>query len=287
MSLGPDPADLDPPPQHIRRSPSSLRGQGEVRGRRSWRRTLPVFIAMITLSAFAGGVWLAYQQGVRQGLRLTPILVRAAPGPMKILPQDPGGVEVPNQDRQVFDVIGPVDLEPRLEQLLPLPEEPLEVPPPGPDPALGLVLPEHRPPLAPEVEVGIAAVAQLEPIAEPDPEPVAGGPEPQGARALLGAPLELAPAADLPGLAPEVAVEGLRIQLGAYRVREEALAGWTVVERRFGRLLEGLRPTIQRAELVEGTFYRLRAGPIGTSAAAKEICRQLLELGADCLVVNP
>lgn len=296
MGPGPDPADLDPPLQHVRRSPFSLHGRGERRRHRSWRRVLPVFIAMITLSAFASGVWFAYEQGVRQGLRLTPILVRAEPGPMKILPQDPGGLEVPNQDHQVFDVIGRVEPEPRVEQLLPPPEEPLEVRPPNPDPASGPA-PERQPPLAPEpaVEVEAAAVAQLEAIAEPDPEPVAE-PEPQASQVLPSAPLELLPAAGLPGLAPklvavgsapEAAVEGLRIQLGAYRVRDEALAGWTVVQRRFRKLLEGLRPTIQRADLAAGTFYRLRAGPINTSTAAKELCRKLLELDADCLVVNP
>jgi len=280
LSLGTDPADLDSPPESLRRGPLSPHGLSEGRG--FWRRALPVFIAMITLGAFAGGVWFAYEQGVRQGLRLTPPLVRAEPGPVKVEPQDPGGLDVPNQDRQVFDVIGEADPEPRVEHLLPPPEEPVEVPPPDPAPQ-----PEPAP--EPEPEVAVLAAPEPEPVAEPEPEPAAE-PEPQAAQAVPGAPVQLLspapPEPAAPAPAPEPAVAGVRIQLGAYRDREWALAGWTVLERQFGELLEGLRPTIQQADLAAGTFYRLQAGPFDSSAAANALCRRLGELGADCIVVG-
>ncbi|MDA1133064.1 MAG: hypothetical protein O2905_07560, partial [Proteobacteria bacterium] len=158
MAAGTDP-DLDPPPEYLRRGPPSPYGDGDGTG--FWRRALPVFIAVVTLGAFAGGVWFAYAHGVRQGLRLTPPLVQAESGPVKVVPKDPGGIEVPNQDREVFDMLEGGNPEPRIEQLLPQPETPLDLPPPEPEPQPG---------------------RQVE--AEPLPTPAAAEPQPAAPEAL-------------------------------------------------------------------------------------------------------
>jgi hypothetical protein len=121
---------------------------------------IPATIAIVTFSAFSGVVWLAYEQGVDRGLQLSPPLIRAESGPVKIPPQDAGGLQVPNQDRQVFDVLVAEAPDRRIEQLLPPPDEPL--PAPEPEPPLTA--------LDPGAEIAIAELPVAEPLLEPAPE---------------------------------------------------------------------------------------------------------------------
>ncbi len=85
-------------------------------------------VGLIVLAAFAGVVWVAYQQGVREGQRSAPPILRADAGPAKETPAEPGGRVVPGQDKRVFDAVtGETREEP--EQLLPPAEEPISAPP--------------------------------------------------------------------------------------------------------------------------------------------------------------
>ncbi len=188
--------DHDPPPAYLRRGPLSMSNPRERRLGKGgdpgvgvqWRRVIPAVIALVTLSAFAAAVWLAYEQGVRRGLQLSPPVVRAQPGPVKIPPVAAGGLDVPNQDKEVFDVLVAQEPEQRVEQLLPPPDEPLPAPEPEPAPA---------PAPAPEPEPEQAPV-EPEPVVAPEQQLAALGP---GAEA--GAE---GPAADL-AAAPVIEVE--------------------------------------------------------------------------------
>ncbi len=102
-------------------------------------------VAMIVLVAFLGVVYVAYQQGVRQGQQMNPPLIVAEPGPVRMEPADPGGFEEPYQDTFVLNG---EDTEGLVETLLPPPEEPIE-----------------RPVLAEEIET-----AQLSDTPEPELE---------------------------------------------------------------------------------------------------------------------
>ena len=92
----------------------------------SGRGPFLLFVAFVVLAAFAGVVYVAYQQGVQQGLRqgrgADLPLVTAEPGPLKVAPEDPGGFEEPFQDQVVLN--GEADAA--VETLLPPPEEPVD-----------------------------------------------------------------------------------------------------------------------------------------------------------------
>ena len=200
--------DHDPPPAYLRRGPLSLSNArerrlgkgGDPREGIQWRRVIPGAIALVTLSAFAAAVWFAYEQGVRRGLQLSPPIIRAETGPVKIPPVAAGGLDVPNQDKEVFDVLVAEEPEARVEQLLPPPDEPLPAPEPEPvvePPAADLAAaPPLEPadeaepePAAESPEQQLAALgpgAEVEPVAEPEPEPVVE-PGPPAAE-LVGAP---------------------------------------------------------------------------------------------------
>ncbi len=57
-----------------------------------------------------------------------PVLVKADPDPVKVVPEDPGGKQVPNQDRAVYgEVDGITETQPTQESLVSTSEEPIDL----------------------------------------------------------------------------------------------------------------------------------------------------------------
>lgn len=77
-------------------------------------------LALATVALFAGVVWYAYQTRERGG---EPPLIAAEEGPAKVRPEEPGGLEVPDQDKLVYEKAAGEPVA-EAEQLLPPPEEP-------------------------------------------------------------------------------------------------------------------------------------------------------------------
>jgi len=84
-------------------------------------------------------------------------------------------------------------------------------------------------------------------------------------------------------------VPGLgQVQLGAFRVPENARLVWAKVLQDNAALLGDLQPRIDvvdRGEL--GTLHLLRVSPIMNVALARSICSELQHRAVDCLVVEP
>lgn len=253
--------------------------------RSRWRSAVAVTVALVTLSAFAGGVWFAYQEGMRKGIELAPPLVRADPSPTKVVPPDPGGMQVANQDKRVFETIANAPVPaPRVEQLLPPPETPMSPPPP--------VVRVAATPPAPLPTPEAANAATL-------PAGMTEGPNgvPVPPREALQQPVNLLPAApQTAAVTPPAAtarpataspVAGFRVQLGAFNDDKAALANWETLKRKHGETLNGLTPAVVAATVNGRSFQRLQAGPLATSAAANELCGRLKASGTDCLVLRP
>lgn len=81
-----------------------------------------VAIALVTVAIFAGAVWYAYRTGAKDSG--PPPLVQADDGPIKVKPDEPGGLEVPDQDKLVYDQLAGEQTE-EAEELLPAAEEPV------------------------------------------------------------------------------------------------------------------------------------------------------------------
>lgn len=105
----------------------------ELRDPPSRSRALGAFLATFALAAFAGVVWYAYDRGLQAGSEATAPLIQADPSPIKVRPEQPGGLEVPNQDKLVYGALRPgQDTGDTVERLLPPPEAPAEPPQPEP-----------------------------------------------------------------------------------------------------------------------------------------------------------
>lgn len=91
---------------------------------------LKVGVAVVAVAIFVGVIWYAYGWGTQQGgdSQALPV-VRAGDGPEKVRPEDPGGMEVPHQDKLVLNESGGNGGQGNVERLLPPPETPQ--PPPA------------------------------------------------------------------------------------------------------------------------------------------------------------
>src|SRR6202035_4929897 len=120
--------------------------------KRRSHRGLAVVLALAVMALSAGALWVGYRLSLgRQGGEVP--LIRADSDPVKVKPDDPGGMEIPNRDRFVFNPKGGMPIE----RLLPPPEVPLPRPAPAPAttqalvPAVAVPAPTGAPGQAPAV----------------------------------------------------------------------------------------------------------------------------------------
>ena len=76
------------------------------------------------------------------------------------------------------------------------------------------------------------------------------------------------------------------IQLGSFKSRETAEAGWTKALRVAGDLLNGLSHVIETVPASNGVVYRLFAEALPDRQAALGLCRTLRDKGTTCIVVR-
>jgi len=255
-------------------------------------RTIGLAVGVVVGAVIAGfAAWTVFAPGSGRNTTDAPLIV-PQPEPYKVRPDDPGGMEVANQDKLVYERVGGDAPSPGAENILPPPEAPRapeQAPPapatPDPEPEPEMIA--EAPEAAPQVEDPVPAVPSESEVApenvaeapSPTPEPVAVEPPPS--------PAPLAPAAD-PLEAAVAAVTGdYLIQIAALRSEEAAEGEWQRVSSRYPDILGGLKPVIVRADLGErGIFFRLRAGPLADRPAAEEVCGSLAAQSVGCLVVR-
>lgn len=150
--------------------------------------------AVVGVAAFAGVIVFAYSSGQNSVYSGVPPLLEADATPTKTRPQDPGGYEVPHQDKLVYERLNAAaPAKPGVERLLPPPEQPLprpvvspQVPPLQPAPVVAVAdVPVPPAPAAPPPAAAVPAplpvpVAQL-PVVAPAPPASALAPAPPAA----------------------------------------------------------------------------------------------------------
>lgn len=203
-----------------------------------------LLIGLALLGAIIAGVWWWQSRDV------TPTgegeLIAAPPGPYKVKPDDPGGMQVEGKGDAAFATsegaapTGALDLGA-------LPEDPVARTAPAPKPA--------------------------------QPAPAA-----QGATAKVQEGGQLV--AKAPPVQPEAPAgpAGSVVQLGAFDSQAIANSAWTSLSGRFG-YLEGLTKIVVPAKVGGRTFYRLRAAT-SSADQARDVCARLKVAGENCLVVN-
>ena len=272
--------------------------------------------AAISVGLVVGiGVW-GYKLLVRD-VSGVPV-VRAAEGPMRVQPEEPGGTQALNQGLAVNGVAAEGGTADPADRLV-LAPEPLELSLED-EPIAELTEAEITTPTAeadepvPQTEEETlqyasvdALVADIikesEPLTEViAPETVSEAPEAPKIEGGLGKSLRplVRPASlttasqptEVVATAASIEVEagavpaGTRLaQLGAFESAEIARSEWERLSGKFGEYLEGKNRVVQKAKSGGRTFYRLRAMGFADLNDARRFCSALVAENAECIPV--
>jgi len=304
MTLGPlQTSEEDRLERPVPRETSGAEGKGGI---------LKWGIAALALFAFAGSVWYAYERGAQDASGdFQPPLIKADPRPTKLRPDDPGGLQVPNRDKLVYERLSTDQPDKRVERLLPPAEAPGEKPTSATEDTESPVAQEE----GPAISVGTTAVVPPQAMAATKPPPTrsetlklsldpatgevklpAADAAPSGSETPAGdaAPTPIVPAvpaAEEPSAPQPVAAlapkQQFGVQLAALRDEAGVPNEWRRLQAAFGSILGKLESHVVRADLGQrGVFYRLVAGRFANEAAARTACDELQALKQDCLVVK-
>lgn len=290
-------------------------------------KILSIALALAALAVFVGIVWYAYDQGRQVGSDAAAPLIKAPSKPVKIKPQDAGGMRVPDQDKLVLQDVDGAKVE-RVERLLPQPEEPLApITPPVTPPitlptaakATDAAAPETAgvtaPVQTPTVTTTPAVVSALKPALTPPPKvvkplgtPVAQKSKPAAKKPESGTAETVTKAVTKP-IAKPAAVEPVpkktavakaaardvpatkgkfMVQIAAVRSQQNAKAEWQRVQRKNPDVLSGLTLMTQKIDLGANKGIFYRIQAGPISEAqAAKICQTLKSRKQACILVRP
>ena len=219
----------------------------------------------------AGAVIAALVWGFSRGSSRNAPLIEADARPIKIRPDNPGGLRVPNQDELIFDRnrgarpaaqggLAPEAERPRVDQLRAqlaeraAQEAARNAPPPSPAPAQ---------PAAPAAPSAPATASALNAPSLPAPVP---------ATAERFAP---------------VANGRAQVQLGSLPSEAAARGEWDRLQKRVPEFLGNRRVSLAPFDR-EGqtTLYRIRTGGFADAATARAFCEEMKTRSIPCMVIG-
>jgi len=268
----------------------------------------------------AGGAWYGLGSGMSGAKDDKVPVIRADVNPVKERPAAPGGMEIANRDKKIYDRVEGGGVQPTFERLLPEAEQAEPMPTlnqaakqaalpdvPTAESAESLIEPES--PLPPAVPAGTptpltpplsadematvqpAPAAVVTPSVEPAAPPAA--PTAPAASVAIPEPPKAPEPARTAALTPPVSSDGIepfyRVQVAAVRTDAAAKTAFTSVQKKHQDLFADKSLYVQRADLGEpkGVYYRVRIGPYSDKGQAGQVCSVLKARGAACLVVRP
>ncbi|HKM62078.1 MAG TPA: SPOR domain-containing protein [Acidisphaera sp.] len=201
-------------------------------------------------------------------------VIRAEPGPYRVKPTDPGGMQVNGADEDVLgtgrpgvdDKLAPPPETPEPSALRTTQSAPTANAAPAPAPAPAATSPAPAPAAAPPgASAPAASVA-------PAIAPAAATPAPR-----------TTPAAPMP---PHAAAQpgATEVQLAAVASEDDAQKEWARLSHKAPELLGDRRPLVTRFERDGKTFFRVRTGGFADVAEATRFCEQARAKGLACSI---
>ncbi len=260
-------------------------------------RSKNIFISTVSgiaLASIVGWFVLAPRYNAENAAEIP--VVRRPQTAVKVQPAEPGGLEILNQDKSVYDIIEKKETAaPVVENLLPPPEEP----------QLPAVVAAEEPSAAEQKAQEIIENAETKVVAKvPEPQAAPAEPEKKAdvtikeAAAVAPAPAAAAPAPEKAAPAPikaeepvikaevkTVAVSGpWQIQLISSPNRKAVDTAWEGLIKKYP-VLKNQPREVETADLgAKGTFYRLKAGGFAERGGADKLCNDIKALGGSCIV---
>jgi len=216
------------------------------------------FLLLLALFIFK-----VYQPGVRD--RGTPPKITAENTPFKIKPDDAGGVQTPNQDKTVYDVMDG--------------KTPSETVTPSPTPEVPIELPK-----AANIKVDPAPTTPA-PVKPKPPAPKPQAANPSGTVKSPGPGyIKTAPA----GATVRTGSSDYVVQVASVRSEADAQNIWNKTETKFSDVINSqMYADIKYADLDEkGVYYRLRVAGLADKSSATALCDQFKARGQACFVTR-
>ena len=235
----------------------------------------------------AGAVIAALVWGFSRGSSRNAPLIEADARPIKIRPDNPGGLRVPNQDELIFDRnrgarpatqggLAPEAERPRVDQLRAqlaeraAQEAARNAPPPSPAPA----------------QPAASATPQAAPRGAPQASAPAT-PAPPATNSALNAPSLPAPVPATAERFAPVANGRAQVQLGALPSEAGARAEWDRLQKRVPELLGNRRVSLAPFDREGQTpLYRIRTGGFADAATARAFCEEMKTRSIPCMVIG-
>lgn len=274
-------------------------------------RSKNVFVGTISGIALAAVVgWFVLSPRYASQTNAEIPVVRRPQSAIKVQPSDPGGMEIQNQDKSVYDIIEKKQNKaPVVENLLPPPEVP-QLPVVTAETAVPVSV--GNPEVVQKAEAIIKTAEEKAHAAAPAPQPetlkvVAPAPvaadknEPAPAKEIIvkeatavPAPAPAAEKIDIPAKTaastePQTSVATAapgdwQIQLISSPNRTAVDSAWNGLVKKYPSLQEQPRE-IETADLgTKGTYYRLKAGAFADRSGADKLCNDIKALGGTCIV---
>lgn len=198
-------------------------------------------------------------------------LIQAAQTPVKRRPENPGGLDIPNRDRVVFDLLASQEEAPTANE----PE------------AVALTLSE----VVPVIETLAPTPVALEKAPEAA-ESSALTPAADAIAALLSVPdpapaTPVAPVVKAEALVPVKTTGNFGVQMASFALKKDADNAAKSYATKHASILGSLTADIQKADLgAKGIRYRVRFIGAASKAAANTICSNLKAKGQGCFAVS-
>ncbi len=263
--------------------------------KKTTNKTLPILVAVFALLSFVAIVLYAYNQGVKIGSEDTAPLL-TPDGMAKILPDDPGGLNIPHKDKLVFNRMNIERDDLNVERLLPPPEKPARS-----------VITKNKtiteeslsniPPVPSVIETPDPSKLLKRNILKPRQKTVndtvadSNRKKPNNInndKVKLKIITEKNIADEGNKRQPSDGLsKSWRIQISAVRSIAAAKSEWARQQKKHGGLLAKLELEIQKANVKGKIYYRVRGGPLKNIATAKKICAELKAKKTACIIVKP
>jgi len=208
-------------------------------------------------------------------------LITAADTPVKRRPENPGGLDIPNRDRVVFDLLATAEQATASAKAATA----------APEPAISLTPVEVAPVVKSATEQAFAPVvvdtpAEVDAIASL----LEATPAAKPAAPKVVTPAKVEPAETLTEKVVAEAVKGsgsFGVQLASFAQESDAKTAAKRYADKFKGDLANMNADIQRADLgAKGVRYRVRFIGSATKAAANTLCKQLKTQGQGCFAVS-
>jgi len=200
-------------------------------------------------------------------------VIEAVAGPVRIKPQDAGGMKVTGADfglgTGTTQTLAPAAEQPQINAL---------------KAQLHAVEKKLAAQAAQTAQVAKqeAATAQVAKLAEATSSKIAAAPPVERASATA----RIVALAPTPAAKPVVKLPaaGASVQLAAFTDEAAAHTGWETLVKKSPDLLGGREPEISKAQAAGRTMWRLRTGGFATVAEATSFCAKMRAHGADCSI---